>query len=191
MKAKVESRKSKVGAPRGLRLQGRCFSFRLPPSAFFLVATALLVAACGFQLRGTATLPFSSIYVQAPPSSVFATQLKRAVLAGSGTRIAEQPGEAEVILQIMSELQEKQILSLSGGGRVSEFQLRYRVSFRLTDGKNREHIPASEIVLRRDYSFTDDQALSKESEEALLYRDMRNDAVGQLVRRLQAAKLKS
>ncbi len=74
---------------------------------------------------------------------------------------------------------------------MSEFQLRYRVSFRLTDSKNREHIPATEIVLRRDYSFSDQQVLSKESEEALLFRDMRGDAVRQLVRRLQAAKLQS
>jgi LPS-assembly lipoprotein len=65
------------------------------------------------------------------------------------------------------------------------------VSFRLTDSKNREHIPASEILLRRDYSFNDSQVLAAESEEALLYRDMRNDAVRQLVRRLQAAKLTS
>ena len=111
--------------------------------------------------------------------------------AGSGTRIAERPEQAEVILQIVNELQEKHILSLSGGGRVSEYQLRYRVSFRLTDSKNREHIPASEIVLRRDYSYNDSQALGAESEEALLYRDMRSDAVSQMVRRLQAAKLKS
>ena len=74
---------------------------------------------------------------------------------------------------------------------MSEYVLRYRVSFRLTDSKNREHIPASEIVLKRDYSFSNDQALSKESEEALLFRDMRNDAVSQLVRRLQAAKIQS
>jgi len=69
--------------------------------------------------------------------------------------------------------------------------LRYRVQFRLTDQKNREHIPASEIILKRDYSFNDAQALAKEAEEALLYRDMRNDAVHQLVRRLQAAKLQT
>jgi LPS-assembly lipoprotein len=161
------------------------------PSSFILLAATLLVAACGFQLRGTATLPFNSMYVQAAPASQLATQLKRTVLAGTGTRIAERPEQAEVILHILNELQEKQILSLSGGGRVSEFQLRYRVAFRLTDTKNREHIPASEIVMQRDFSFTDNQALSKESEEALLYRDMRDDAVGQLVRRLQAAKLKS
>jgi len=156
-----------------------------------MLAAALLLSACGFELRGTAALPFSTLYVQAPPTSQFATDLRRTVLSGSSTRIAERPEQAEVILQIMNELQEKQILSLGGGGRVSEFQLRYRVSFRLTDSKNREHIPASEIVLRRDYSFNDQQVLSKESEEALLFRDMRGDAVRQLVRRLQATKLQS
>jgi LPS-assembly lipoprotein len=164
----------------------------LHPSSFILLAVSLSLTACGFQLRGGAPLPFQSLYVQAAPASQFATLLKRAVRAGSGgTRLTDQPGEAEVVLQIMNELQEKQILSLGGGGRVSEFQLRYRVSYRLTDSKNREHIPASEILLKRDYSFTDQQALSKETEEALLFRDMRNDAVQQLVRRLQAAKLQS
>jgi LPS-assembly lipoprotein len=156
-----------------------------------LLAATLSLTACGFQLRGTATLPFQSLYVQAAPTSQFANQLKRVVRIGSTTSITERPEQAQAVLQIMNELQEKQILSLSGGGRVSEYQLRYRISFRLTDGKNREHIPVSEIVLRRDYSFKDDQALSKESEEALLFRDMRNDAVQQLVRRLQAAKLQS
>lgn len=161
------------------------------PSSFILLAVTLVVAGCGFQLRGTADLPFQSIYVQAPTTSVFAIQLKRVVASGSGTRVTERPEQAEVILQILNEVQEKQILSLSSGGRVSEFQLRYRVSFRLTDGKNREHIPASEILLRRDFTYNDSQVLAAESEEALLYRDMRTDAVSQLVRRLQAARLQS
>src|SRR5512134_3884473 len=160
-------------------------------SLIALMSAALLLSACGFQLRGTASLPFNSIFVQAAPASLLATQLKQAVLTGTGTRIADRPEQAEVILQIMTELQEKQILSLTGGGRVSEYQLRYRVSFRLTDSKNREHIPASEILLRRDYTYNDSQVLATESEEALLYRDMRTDAVSQLVRRLQAAKLQS
>jgi len=160
-------------------------------SSFIMLTAALLLSACGFQLRGTAQLPFSTIYVQAPPTSQFATQVRRAVQAGSSTRLASAPEQAEVLLQILNEAQEKQILSLSGGGRVSEYLLRYRVFFRLTDSKNREHIPASEIVQQRDFSYSDDQALAKESEEAQLYRDMRNDAVRQLVRRLQAAKLPS
>jgi LPS-assembly lipoprotein len=161
------------------------------PSSFILLAATLLVAACGFQLRGVATLPFESMYVQAAPKSLLAQQIKRAVRSGSSTRVSERPAEAEVILQIVNELQERRILSLTGGGRVAEYELSYRVVFRLTDAQKREHIPASEIVLRRDYSYRDDAALSKESEEALLYRSMRDDAVQQLVRRLQGAKLKS
>jgi LPS-assembly lipoprotein len=161
------------------------------PSSLIPLAATLLVAACGFQLRGVATLPFESIFVQAAPKSLLAQELKRAVRSGSSTRVAEQADRAEVTLQILSEAQERQILSLTGGGRVAEYQVKYRVLFRLTDVKQREHIPASEILVSRDYSYRDDQVLSKESEEALLYRDMRGDAVQQLVRRLQAAKLKS
>jgi len=157
-----------------------------------LVLCAMLaLAACGFQLRGTAQLPFKTLYVQAPPTSALALQLRRAVETGTHTRVTANPGEAEVVLQVLNELQEKDILSLTGGGRVNEFLLRYRVSFRLTDKLNREHIPASEIVLRRAFTFNDQQLLSKEHEEANLYRDMRNDAVQQILRRLQATKLKS
>ena len=96
--------------------------------------------------------------------------------SGSATKVINRPEQAEAVLQILNELQEKRILSLGDGGQVREFQLIYRVLFRLTDEKNREHIPASEIILKRDYSFNDEQALSEEAEEALLYRDMRNDA---------------
>ena len=164
-----------------------------PSSLIPLLAAAalLLLASCGFQLRGTAPLPFTSIYVQAPVTSQLAVQLRRAVRATSGTKVTENPADAQVILQIVNELTEKKILSLSGGGRVSEYLLSYRVSFRLTDAKNREHIPATDILLRRDFSFNDEQALAKEQEEKLLYRHMREDAVQQLVRRLQAAELKS
>ena len=167
--------------------------FRFTPNALRLTASAVLcmvLAACGFQLRGQATLPFDSMYVQAAPTSQLAIQLKRTVAAGSGVRIADKPDDAQVVLQIMNEVREKQILALSGGGRVREYQLRYRVSYRLTDNKSvNVYIPPSEIVLLRDFSFNDAEALAKQSEEALLYRDMQSDAVQQLVRRLQAVNL--
>jgi LPS-assembly lipoprotein len=152
---------------------------------------ALLLSACGFHLRGEAKLPYGTMYVQAAPTSLFATKLRRAVSAGSQTRVTDNPKDAEVTLQILSELPQKLILSLSGAGRVSEFRLLYRVSYRMTDSKGVERIPTSEIVLQRDFAFNDAAVLSKESEEALLYRDMQDDAVQQLMRRLQAAKLKS
>jgi LPS-assembly lipoprotein len=151
---------------------------------------ALLLAGCGFQLRGAATLPYESLYVQAPVGSQFAVQFRRVITAGGGTRVVENPKDATATLVLVNELREKSILSLSGAGRVSEFQLRYRMSYRLIDKGAAEIIPMTEIVLIRDFSFSDTATLSKESEEALLFRDMQNDAVQQLVRRLQIARPK-
>jgi len=150
----------------------------------------LLLAGCGFQLRGTASLPFETLYVQAPAGSQFASQFKRMVSSGTGTRIVDNAKAAEATLVVLTELREKSILSLSGGGRVSEYQLRYRMSYRLLDKNAVETFPATEIDLKRDFSYSDTEALSKESEEALLYRDMQSDAVQQLVRRLQVVRLK-
>jgi LPS-assembly lipoprotein len=161
-------------------------------SLIVMLAAVLLLSACGLRLRGDASMPFDSIYVQAPVTSPLTTQLKRAVASGSKAQVLDTPDKADVILHITDERQEKEILTLSGGGRVSEFQLRYRVSFRLTDNKRaKEYIPLSEIVLQRPLTYRDQDALSKQSEEALLYRDMRQDAVQQLLRRLQAASLQA
>jgi len=156
--------------------------------ATLVLSAALFVSGCGFHLRGPADLPFSSLYVQAPTSSLFATQLKRVVAASSATEVVEDAKAAQATLQLVLEQREKEILSLSGTGRVREFQLRYRVRYRVVDNAQRELVPTSEILLRRDLSFNDQEALSKESEEALLYRDMQTDAVQQLLRRLQVVK---
>jgi LPS-assembly lipoprotein len=156
-----------------------------------VLAVTTLVAGCGFQLRGQATLPFSTMYVQSGPSP-FANDVKRAVRAGSGTKVVDSQKEAEVTLQILSENRERLILSLSGTGRVAELTLRYRVSFRLYGGPdNKEYIAASEILLRRDLSYNDTDVIAKEQEEGLLYRDMQSDAVQQLMHRLQAAHISS
>ena len=157
------------------------WSFKVIP----LIA-ALLLSGCGFQLRGSATLPFDTLYIDAAPSSVFATELRRVVGYGSQTRVTNTQAEAAATLQVVYELREKEILSLSAGGRVRELQLRYRVTYQVFDKAKNMITPRSEIVLRRDMSFNDQVTLSKESEETLLYRDMQTDAVQQLVRRLQA-----
>ena len=155
-----------------------------------MAIVALLLASCGFHLRGQTALPFASMYVQTGGPSAFANQLARAVRAGSQTRVTDNQKDAQVTLHILTEGRERTILSLSGSGRVREITLRYRVSYRLYD-QNREYIPPSEILLRRDLSYSDTDVIAKEQEEGLLYRDMQGDAVQQLVRRLQVTRLDS
>lgn len=152
-----------------------------------LISSLLLfVTACGFHLRGEAILPFSTIYVSGPSGTNLTRSLTR-VLASSKVKLVDRQEDAEVSLIILNDTREKTILSLSGAGRAQEYELRERVSFRIVTAKEPD-LPASEIVTQRTISFNDAQVLAKESEESLLYRDMENDTVQQLLRRLQAAK---
>jgi LPS-assembly lipoprotein len=93
-----------------------------------------------------------------------------------------------MILEVVSEQSVKQILSLSGSGRVQEFQLFYRINLRAYDNQQNDWLTPDEISLSRILPYDDTQVLAKEQEEAMLYKDMRSDAVAQTVRRLNRAK---
>ena len=156
-------------------------------TAVSLLLAVFLAAGCGFHLRGTADLPFESIYVPNATAGV-ALDLKRNLQVGTRTRVVDDPRAAQAILQFTEETREKEILSLTSGGRVREFQLRYRVGFRVHDGKGGEFVPQSTVRLTRDVTYSDTAVLAKESEELLLYRDMQTDMVQQIMRRLSAAR---
>lgn len=153
-----------------------------------LAAAALSLTGCGFHLRNQANLPFSSLYIQASAGSTFAPKLKRDIGNASGTKLVTNAKDAEATVQVISELQERQILSLSSSGRVQELTLLYHVTIRVYDAK-REFLTPTEIVLRRDLTYQDTDVIAKEQEEALLYRDMQSDAVQQVMRRLQALQI--
>jgi len=151
-----------------------------------LIATAALLAGCGFQLRGQASLPFETFYV--PGSSPLAIELRRNLTASSKTRLVDSPEKAQAVLAFTDEQRDKTILTFTSAGKVNEFRLRYRVGFRVTDSKSAQvFLPTSEIILTRDMSFNDAQVIAKENEEQLLYRDMQTDMVQQIMRRLVAA----
>jgi len=151
------------------------------------LALALLLAGCGFRLRGTAEVPFETLYVPGATSGI-ALDLKRNIQAGTKARVVDDPSKADAVLQFTEETRQKEILSLTGTGRVREFQLRYRVAFRVHDGKGAEYVPPNTIQLTRDVTFNDAEILAKEQEEQLLFRDMQFDMVQQIMRRLAAAK---
>jgi LPS-assembly lipoprotein len=147
----------------------------------------LLLSACGFQLRGHAGMPFQSIYLEAASATPLVSELRRNLEANDVT-LSNTAENAELILNIESESQEKQILSLSGAGRVNEYQLYFKVSLRAYDNQAHDWIPAEEMVVRRNYNYDDTQILAKQQEEAMLVQSMRDDMVRQIIRRLSRAK---
>lgn len=154
-----------------------------------MAAAALLLGACGFQLRGAYALPFETMQIGLPPSTELYAALKRNIEAATQTRVVDDAAKAQAILTVTSDTPSKTVLSLSSTGRVTEFQLMRTVAFRVHDAAGRDLMPPGQIVIRREISFSDVQVLAKESEEALLWRDIQNDLVQQLLRRLATAKL--
>lgn len=151
----------------------------------------LALGACGFHLRGSApadvAFAFKSLYLKAPSETPFVTDLRR-MLISSKIVMAPSADQADLVLEVVSEQSGKQILSLSGAGRVQEYLLSYRVSLRAYDSKQVDWLPPDEISLSRIMSYDDAQILAKQQEEATLFNDMRSDAVGQAMRRLNRAK---
>jgi LPS-assembly lipoprotein len=147
----------------------------------------LLLASCGFQLRGEVVIPFRDIFITAPPGSHISADLNRTLIA-SKTKLAPSAAKAEAQLSIVDESRDKIILSLSGAGRVREFQLKLRVGYQLTDDKGAVLIPRTEVNLTRIMSYDDQFVLAKQKEEELLFNDMENDVVLQIMRRLSQAK---
>ena len=152
------------------------------------ILLTLTIAACGFQLRGSYALPFATLYISLADSTELYAQIRRSVESSSATRVVANSSAADASLTIISDTSQKNILSLSAAGRVTEFELVRTFVFQLTDKTGAEMLGSSRIILRRELTFSDDQVLSKEAEELLLWRDIQHDLVQQLMRRLAAAK---
>ncbi len=155
------------------------------------LAGAALLAGCGFQLRRPPEFAFDSITINAPASSPFAEELRRTLASDGKVRVLPAgtgPNQARVVLDLPVELREKVVVGLNASGQVREFELRSRIRFRVRTPQGRELIPETELLQQRDISFNEAAVLAKESEEALLYRDMQADLVQQLMRRLAALR---
>ena len=150
---------------------------------------SLALGGCGFSLRKAPDFAFTTLFTGLPESSPLGVELRRSLQSSGKVQVITDPrrlSEAQVILDVLSDQREKVVLSLNASGQVRENQLRIRFRFKLRTLAGKELIPESEITQQRDITFNETAALSKESEEALLYRDMQSDIVQQLVRRLAA-----
>ena len=148
--------------------------------------SALAFSACGFQMRGLANLSFENLYIQGPKLSI-TKELKKS-LAVNGVTIVSDQQKADFMLELLNETSEKKILSLSGGGKVREFELIYRVNFRLRDPSSELWGETQTIEKRRDFSYDDSELLAKQFEEERLFDEMKSYAVQEIMRKLVVQK---
>lgn len=148
----------------------------------------LLLTACGFQLRGDPAVGIKTLTVTQVGGSQVAAEIRRTLSTGP-TRLVPIPGEAEAHLRILQEAREKSVFTLTGAGRVYEFQLRLVVKYQLTmPGREDPVIAPTDIEARRLITYVESAPIAKEAEEQLLYKDMQVDLARQILRHIAAVK---
>ena len=158
---------------------------------FLLAALALLVAACGFELRGEPSVGLRTLYVASNVPSSVATEVKR-ILATGTTRLVGSGKEAEATLRVLAETREKTVQTITGSGRVYEFQLRLAVTYELTvPGREEPVIAPGEVATTRLITYSEAAPTAKEAEEQLLYKDMQADLAGRILRQVAVARRES
>ncbi len=154
---------------------------------WLFVLTTLLLSGCGFHMRGAPDLPFKSIYLDLPDTSTLYTELSRNLRSG-GTIIVTDPKEAEAALTVLADEREKKILTLNTFGRVREYALYQNFRFVVKDKENVILVPPTDITLKREITYNEQQELSKQAEEVLIYREMQSDLVQRILRLIAASK---
>lgn len=166
---------------------------RVPFRFWLAVSLAVMLAGCGFHLRGTLSgnLPYKSMHIALPDTADVRIWLERYINASGGTEIIEESKLAEATFQQLGDSRQKTILSVNAQGRVREYRLQLTYRFRVVNAKGQVLVPPNEISLSRDITFDDSNVLAKDLEEGLLWRDMNNDLVNQIMRRLSIVKPKN
>ena len=166
---------------------------RVPFRILSALILAAVVAGCGFQLRGTLTsnLPYKTLYIGLPETSDVRIWMQRYIKATDQTKIVDSARDAEAVFEQLQDTRVKTILSVNAQGRVREYRLQLDYRFRVVNQKGQVLIPPNEINLMRDITFDDSNVLAKDLEEGLLWRDMNNDLVNQIMRRLSIIKPKN
>ena len=148
----------------------------------------MLLASCGFQLRGDPSVGLPSLNItQVQPTAVTADI--RRVLEQGPTKIVADPKDASAQLRLLGETRDKTVATITGTGRVYEYQLRLAVRFELLlPGRELALVPATEVETRRLISYSETAPTAKEAEELLLWKDMQVELADRILRQITVAR---
>ena len=146
----------------------------------------LIISSCGFHMRGMTEISFKTISLEGKELS-FIKNLKK-VLNRNKVAIVSSTENPELRIELLSEESEKRILSLSGQGLVREFEIFYRVRYRVKTIDSEIWSQENIIEMRKDFTYSDSNLIGKEEEERQLNEVMRNEAITNLFNQIQLIK---
>ncbi len=182
---------ARAGSPRRARRPGNRRASAAPmgggwPMRGPLGAALLLLAGCGFQLRGGMELPpeWLSMHLHSPSPNGELAAAVRGALAREGVEWLP-PGAANYTLQLGDERFARRNLSIGANARVAEFELALGSTMRVLDRRGRELAPPAELAVTRITTHDPENPSGKQEEAGLLRREMRAELARRVLRRIR------
>ena len=143
--------------------------------------------ACGYRLRGMVDLPYRVIAITGSPTPPMRNDLQQVILTGTDAKVAINPKDADVLLEITNEVYGREILTYNSSGQISAYRLTIRVGFRAIDTAGGDIVPDTEIYISRDMDFSNSTVLATDAQQQQFLTLMRKDLAVQILRRLAAS----
>ncbi|MDH4407159.1 MAG: LPS assembly lipoprotein LptE [Candidatus Methylopumilus sp.] len=116
------------------------------------------------------------------------TKNLKKILNTNKVAIVSSTENPELRVEFLSEESEKRILSLSGQGLVREFEIFYRVRYRIKASDSEIWSQENIIETRKDFTYSDSNLIGKEEEERQLNEAMRIEAITSIFNQIQVIK---
>ncbi len=158
-----------------------------------LLALAVMLAGCGFELRGSGGLPpeFAQTYVTGVDHrSVLARELDLG-LSASGAEVVASEDEASAVLRIDQVEFKRREISIAIDATVLEYELSLEVGFEAQGRGNSLGIARQSVVSERVLRFEPASVLSKLNEERRLREAMERDVAQDILDRLRVGDSES
>lgn len=152
-----------------------------------LLIIPLLLSACGWQLRNAQVVPedLGTLYISAhDPHSDLVNDLKRA-LNTFGVKVVDNPASANYSVVLVDFRRDQRTATVNSDARAAEFQLNEEVDFLILGADGTQIVPLSTASVERVYDFNERDVLASNNEGRLVFDEMRNELVRQILNRLR------
>ena len=155
-----------------------------------LLLSLCAVSACGFSLRGTASLPaaMQPLYLEGLEDDSDILREVRRTLNNNDVQLSSAVVPMQYRLGIGREQRTERVVSVNVNARAGEYELSMTVPFQLRLGSELVMGP-ERLTVSRVYLADPENVVAKNREAEQIQKEMRQDLSQQIVRRLQALPL--
>ncbi len=156
------------------------------PCLLLSLALSLVLAGCGFQLRGGASVPEAvqplALKCALPVPDQLCRALKEQLALGDVALTSE--AEAAVVLQLSNFRQERRASAVTARAVAAEYTLRQSVELEVISANQTPLIATERVNSAVTYRYDETNVLAKQREEDTLQNELSQDLARQILFRL-------